>query len=103
VAPAPRAAAALARRADRRRRAAARRGPACAHAPPAAAHRRAPERPSRVHRPAGVSARGDSSMKSFLIAAGVAGAVLIVLWPLVYGLMVIVRNWTQPPRPGSEA
>lgn len=46
---------------------------------------------------------GDSCGIAQGMAPYVAGAVLIVLWPLVYGLMVIFRNWTQPPRPGSEA
>lgn len=29
----------------------------------------------------------------------VAGALLIILWPLVAGILVIIRAWNRPPPP----
>lgn len=48
----------------------------------------------------GWSCRADSR-DACLIAQGmgpyVAGVLLVVLWPLVAGVLVIIRAWNQPP------
>ena len=45
---------------------------------------------------------GDSCYLMQGASPYIAGGLLIVLWPLVYGAMVIVRSWKQPPPPGGE-
>lgn len=44
---------------------------------------------------------GDSCYLTQGAAPFAAGGLLLLLWPLVAGILVVIRAWNQPP-PGNE-